>query len=580
MNADHLPSDEHDPVNVRSRAALRWLLAINCSWLLILLISNLRDQGPPLPDGPGPIQGFDVRQAESWLEQVFLPEAPHPAGSVANSQVRERITKLVTTWGYEIFQQEKNLVPRLGRTPIGVCNLMFRLEGSAASDDAVLIVAHYDSALFSPGISDDGSGVAIVLELARLLRNQPPPRNDLIFLLTDGEESGLLGAKLFYDEHPWAAQARAVINLEARGTSGPSLMFQTGEPNRWLIELFGRHVSRPRTSSLFFEIYRFLPNDTDFTVFKRAGITGFNFAFISEVSNYHTANDNFKQLSRHSLQHQGQNAWEVLQALLQSDLQASHTGNAVYFDLFGRWLVWWPAKWTLPAAIALLLASLGCSWGLGRADSVGQRQFSLRHLLLRWLANFLIVCVAWAVASGLGYLLAWDARMRSPWPIASFVWLLTYWLAALALLLGLSRVIGPRSSLESHTTVLSWHWLGISLLLAIWLPGASFLFIVPAGFFVLAQALTLFWPRHHPLWLGLSAVALGCLWIPNERLFYDALGFVFPIAVAFRPIFANSILLPWFGQLTSRSAWRLGVGLAVAAVCFAVTAIALNRWEA
>lgn len=564
-----------------SRRTVRWLAAIAAAWLLLVLFSSSRDQGPAIPTSLEEASGFNAVQAEAWLREVFVPEEPHPAGTAANARVRERIERLASGWGFEVERQVTGLARRPGEAKVPLCNLMFRIAGSGQTKSAVLIVAHYDSVSTGPGISDDGSGVAIVLELARTFQSLPAPRNDLIFLLTDGEESGLLGARQFCAEHPWASAARAVINLEARGTSGPSLMFQTGAPNRWLIELFARHASRPRTSSLFFEIYRFLPNDTDFTIFSREGINGFNFAFIGKVVNYHTSNDNLEQLDRRSLQHQGQNAREALQALAQADLDAPREGNAVYFDLLGKWLVWWPEEWTLPATVALLLLTLLCGYFFRRQSaSDSRREFALQRLLLRWLADLLILLLAWTITGGLGHLLAWDARLRFPWPVASTALLLTYWLTALALLFGLSRLVGPRGGLGFHATVTGWHWTFLALLLALGVPGASYLFLVPAGLLVVALGLTLLRPAGLKLGLALAALVVGCLWIPNERLFYDALGFAFPLAVAFRPAVACSILLPWFSQLSSRAAWRLGFALIIAAICFAVSAIAQNRWVA
>ena len=67
---------------------------------------------------------------------------------------------------------------------------------------AVLLVAHYDSVPTAAGAADDGSGVAALLEAARAQRAGPPPRNDVIFLFTDGEERGLLGAKHFVQAPP------------------------------------------------------------------------------------------------------------------------------------------------------------------------------------------------------------------------------------------------------------------------------------------------------------------------------------------------------------------------------------------
>lgn len=46
-----------------------------------------------------------------------------------------------------------------------------------------------------PGAADDASGAAILLKTARALKSETPLRNDVIFLFTDGEETGLFGAK-------------------------------------------------------------------------------------------------------------------------------------------------------------------------------------------------------------------------------------------------------------------------------------------------------------------------------------------------------------------------------------------------
>lgn len=581
MKSVQISAPPNDDPKADSRRSVRWLGLILGAWLGLLLYSSYRDQGPPLPTAGDESTGFNGSQAELWLQEVFVPEEPHPAGSAANLRVRERIERLVSAWGFDVERQDTGMARRVGEAEIPLCNLMFRLASSNSNASAVLVVAHYDSVSTGPGISDDGSGVAIVLELARSLRNLPSPRNDVIFLLTDGEELGLLGARQFCAAHPWAKQARAVINLEARGTSGPSLMFQTGEPNRWLIELWAQHASRPRTSSLFFEIYRFLPNDTDFTIFNREGINGFNFAFIANVVNYHTPNDNLENLNRRSLQHQGQNAREVLLALAEADLDLPREGNAVYFDLLGRWLVWWPAGWTVPAAAILLLLTLLFGYSFrSQSTPLESSEMAVHRLLFRWLGDLVILLLAWTITGGLGHLLAWDAQLRFPWPVASTALLLTYWLTAIALLFGLRRLIGPRGGLVFNTTVLCWHWTLVSLLLAWSLTGASYLFLVPAGFLVLTLGLTLFRPAAITWGLACSAIVVGALWLPNERLFYDALGFGFPLAVAFRPAVACSLLLPWFSQLSSRAAWRLGFALTIAAICFAVSAIAQNRWVA
>jgi hypothetical protein len=85
--------------------------------------------------------------------------------------------------------------------------------------------------------------------------------------------------------------------LEANGTHGQSILFESTENNGWLIEAFASRANRPIASSLFDEIYAFLPFNTDLTVYEEAGLPGINFAFIEERPRYHTPLDRPPNLS-------------------------------------------------------------------------------------------------------------------------------------------------------------------------------------------------------------------------------------------------------------------------------------------
>src|SRR5690606_14144626 len=126
--------------------------------------------------------------------------------------------------------------------------------------------------------------VVAILEIARILRDEAPRQNPVIILLSDGEEPGLLGAEAFVAEHDWADDVGVVVNLEARGTAGQSILFETTENNDWLIDTFIAHAPIPVTSSLYDEIYQLLPANTDLTVYQTAGMAGVNFAFMEELA--------------------------------------------------------------------------------------------------------------------------------------------------------------------------------------------------------------------------------------------------------------------------------------------------------
>src|SRR4029453_6210943 len=83
-------------------------------------------------------------------------------------------------------------------------NVLARFPGRTPGGPAVVLMAHYDGVPGGPAAADAGSGPAAILETLRALRAGPPLAHDVIALITDGEEAGLLGAAAFVREHAWA----------------------------------------------------------------------------------------------------------------------------------------------------------------------------------------------------------------------------------------------------------------------------------------------------------------------------------------------------------------------------------------
>ncbi len=339
------------------------LVIVLLLWILMAGYADLRYRPvEPLGENAASDQ-FSAGRAAKHLPIVVDGQKSRAAGTSQNDEARNRIVDLLESFGYETqIQSGVGSVNPLVRQRseqeiVPVNNILVRLRGKDPHS-AILLAAHFDSVPYGPGASDDGVGTAAVIEIARMLSRAEPPDHDMIFLLTDGEELGLLGATLFVKNHTWAKDVAVAINLEARGTSGPSLMFQTSSASRWLVPLFGRVSPKPFSSSLFYEIYKRLPNDTDFSKFRDAGMQGYDFAFIGDVKNYHTVDDCLENVSLGSLQHHGQHALGLMRELDKLDFEKQPTGRVVYFDLFGWKLIWWPAKWsqwfTIGAAVLLI----------------------------------------------------------------------------------------------------------------------------------------------------------------------------------------------------------------------------------
>ncbi|HKQ88283.1 MAG TPA: M20/M25/M40 family metallo-hydrolase, partial [Candidatus Acidoferrales bacterium] len=315
---------------------------------------------PPAPKpANAPPSQFSAERAVAMLGQLLQGDTPHPVGSSADDAIRGRILAQLTSFGYDPQVQSAFDCNGYGNCAV-VNNVLARIDGSDSSpmSGAVLLAAHYDSVPAGPGASDDGTSVAAILEIAHDLKALPRPRHSIIFLIDEGEEAGLIGARAFVDWHSWARQVRAAVNLDARGTSGASVLFETGSANQWIVQLFKHAAPRPVTSSIFYDVYQELPNDTDMTVFKSVEQQGANFAYIGSEPQYHTPLDNFANVNPASVQQQGDNALAMTWALANTALSNPPEKDAVYFDIFGRYVFEWPAsRAVLIAIIAALLLS-------------------------------------------------------------------------------------------------------------------------------------------------------------------------------------------------------------------------------
>src|SRR6266545_3359089 len=317
----------------------------------ILALALVRFRGPAPKPTSAPAGEFSAERALA-LHREVIGSVPHPVGSAEHDRVRDRLVARFRALGYDTAIQQ-----RFACSPYATCapvqNVIARRPGDAAGD-VVLMVAHYDSVGAGPGASDDGNGVAAMLEIAGAVRGERT-RNPIVFLITDAEEQGLIGAEGFVAD-PGASRGVAVIvNVEGRGTSGPSFLFETSRHNQWLLPIVARALPRPATTSLFFNIYELLPNDTDLTVFKRAGYTGMNFANIGEVAHYHTPLDDPAHLTPSTLQHHGDHLLAMARALASTELRRTSDDNAVWFDVLSFFVVWWPQRWSMTLAILMLV---------------------------------------------------------------------------------------------------------------------------------------------------------------------------------------------------------------------------------
>ena len=152
----------------------------------------------------------------------------------------------------------------------------------------------------------------------------------------------------------------AIVNLEVRGTGGPSLLFETVGPGEVVVRRFAERAPHPVGNSLLSTVYSLLPNDTDLTVLRRLGVPGANLAFVHGAIRYHTPRDDIAHLDPRSVQHQGANALPLVRGLAEPTPDGAK-GQAVWFDLLGLGVVRFPEGAALPLAIAALLLALAAA---------------------------------------------------------------------------------------------------------------------------------------------------------------------------------------------------------------------------
>ena len=463
-------------------------------------------QEPPTPVAAS--ASSDVFSAERAMAHVReIARAPHPPGTPEHDQVRDYLVEEFQKLGFTTTVQKRvaHRTERDGDLRLAsVENIIAEKPGSAPTG-TLLLSAHYDSHFSGPGAGDDAAGVAALLEAMRALGSETP-KNTLRVLITDAEEFGLLGAQGYVDslgEHTEKLHT-LVLNFEARGGGGPVFMFETSEGNLPLLREFAASCPTPHASSLMYALYKTLPNDTDLTVFKNAGMAGLNFAFVGRWPHYHSALDTPEHLDQRSLQQHGISALALSRRLLSADLAAltkPDKGEAIYFDLLGRVELLYPATLAWPLTALAVALFIGLLW----------RNKNEKDATKAFFAGFGLsagTLVTGALAgSAIGFLVQsfrQSVPNRDPYGVRWFeAALLLIILALLTLEWGplFKRFSGKQLALGA----LTWWVLALVATTAL-LPGATYLFLWPLVFALAALAINKPWLAAVPLLVFLAPV--------------------------------------------------------------------------
>ena len=540
-------------------------------------ISLLALQPPdPLP-ATVPASEFSAERSFSHVEQIA--ERPHPVGSAANAEVRDYLVGQLTDLGLQPSVQEATVA----RTKEGIAsiarvhNIHARIEGRSPTGHVVL-VAHYDSVPRGPGAADDGAGVAAILEIARALTSGPPPRNHIDVVLTDAEEPGLLGAQAFVRGRRLDPRRSIVLNLEARGTSGPALMFESSSDNAALIPALA-NAQRPIAGSGWEACYRLLPGDTDFSVFRDAGFAGMNFAFMEGSARYHTPEDSPANLDHASLQHMGSTVLAAARHFADQNLRAPRGGQLTYFTVLGE-LVHYPRS--LAVSLAVLAAVVFV------LTVLYARRRGVRIRGVGWAAASFLALLMVTMALGIG---AWQVLLLPHPGYGSFHTGDTYrpeWYAAglLALTAALSiawYLLLRRRRTPEELVIGTWAWFVVlALTSAAFVPGASYLFTWTPLIGSLLLAAAIRWGREEPTWrylaLSAGAVPVVALLVPLVDLFFS-IGLAFASGPMFMAALVLVTALPVLDLLALRRAWLVPVAAVVVGFALITAGLRIDTFD-
>ncbi|MGO1286229.1 MAG: M28 family peptidase [Brachybacterium tyrofermentans] len=269
-----------------------------------------------------PADVFSAARASQAAAAVVAE--PRPVGSAANARAHEELADQLTELGFTTDTQES--IGLRAMDDEGVAGYTRNLLGVRPGTDptgTIVLATHIDSVPRAPGAADAGVGVATILESIRALGPEAQ-RNDLVVLLVDGEERGLLGAQAYLDERAEELTPPVVVlNHEARGISGRPVVTRTNGP---MHDVLGA-MPHPEFESFTDALFEIIPNDTDFTVYRAAGWWGMDMAIIDDAWAYHSPQDDAAHLDQNSLQHYGDLTLALTRDLAGRDLGALEEGS-------------------------------------------------------------------------------------------------------------------------------------------------------------------------------------------------------------------------------------------------------------
>ena len=526
-----------------SRRLLAWLPGLAAALAIIAAMSLFLLPAPKSADSDP--TGFSADHAKQLID-TFADEPHSVLHTEAHARSRDEIVTMFKDLGYQpeihsdpmplseatnTSQYSEAGLDALAR--LNTENIVVRVPGK--TDDTMMLTAHYDSAVdfektadgrwdpkpgVSSGAADDGYGVATIIETLRAIKaDGRTPERSLLIVITDAEELNLLGAmnemlhhRTDYDN------VDLIVNIEARGTSGPAVMFETSDTNASATEFFLKNAPRPFATSLMPAVYRMMPNGTDLSIYLKEGFTGLNFASIGNSENYHTASDSPAYSDLTSLQHYGDQVLGLARAWSfdQDTPKLTDDQDRVFFPVFSGFTVHYPA--TVGVILGVVAIALTAAATVLQARKVRWSRVAGTAWGLTW-RIVVSAGAAFLVQFGANSLGLLTSLENNTWIYRTVLYLVPTLLAAALITRFLLKRRHDGLNREASMATLLMFAVS-SVLFMILLPGAAYLFVLTTA----VLALTGLVPASlRPIAAAVACFAVAVLFAPISWLVAEAL---------------------------------------------------------
>lgn len=466
-------------------------------YILSLITITIYTGLPPSSEGVEN-SSENVSAERAFVHVNNIAKKPRPNGSEEIVKTREYILGEL---------EELNITPKVQtyKGPIKndwyegnieINNIIGVIKGTGNGEGkALMLSAHYDSVATGPGANDNAVAVSALLEAARAVKNDEPVKNDLWFVFTDAEELGMLGAELFWKEQSYRDAIGVVVNFEARGSKGTSMLFQTSDNNGYLIQEVINSESVLYANSFMGDIYKILPNDSDLTVALKYQIPGLNFAYIDGYEAYHTPTDQIENVNLSTLQHHSENALSMIKIFGNINLNNLTSSNEIYFNFLSS-VMHYSESLAIPFTFIISLILV-----ISLTYLVIKKKVSILGVLINFIPFASINLISLILCFGLYKLvsLLWVKNMTNY--IGATYDAILYQICFLILTVIvyiLFLKIFPLKSNRHETFTFGLLLFLVMLIFSSWLlPGASYLFLFPLTFSVLVFFVSL--KSEHPL---------------------------------------------------------------------------------